>query len=504
MSIVKNGLFASLTALFVVIATGCSSTDSSTGSYNSAAVFDRPLYSTIARNSMAYEGIYRNPVIVVHGFLGARLKSTTTGDTVWGNISGRETISGFADYQLRQLALPMAQGKTLKELKDHIYASELLESFTVRVLGMEFNVNAYNKMLDMLRDAGYNQEGKPLPKNKHFYSLFAFYYDWRRDIPENAARLHEFILQKRAYIQQEYKKLYGIDNYNVQFDVIAHSMGGMVSRYYLCYGNQDLPADGSMPKLDWFGSNYIDKLIVVGTPNAGYLDTFVELTGGLQIDPDAPVLPPAVIGTFPTYYQMLPLTSTRSVVYADDLKGKPVDLFDPQIWIKNKWGLAATDNDEVLKKILPNVKTPMERRAIALDHLAKCLKRAKQFTDALRVDATPPDDVNLYLFLGDAVPTRRTAAVNRDTGSFEITDFEAGDGKVLASSARLDEREGRKWTPFMQSPVKWQTIVHLNAAHMGITLSQEFADNVVFFLLENPTKSQQNSMKKYQITPDKK
>jgi pimeloyl-ACP methyl ester carboxylesterase len=503
MSILKDVFFASLTALFVIMSMGCSSADPSTGSYNSPAVYDRPLYSTIAKNSMAYEGIYRNPVIVVHGFLGARLKNANTGETVWGYITGREAVSGFTDHQLREFALPMAKDKTLKELKDHVYASELLESFTVKVLGMQFNVNAYNKMLDLLGAAGYIQEGKPLPKNKHFYSLFTFYYDWRRDIPENAARLHDFILQKRAYLQQEYKKLYGIDNYNVQFDVLAHSMGGMVSRYYLRYGNQDLPADGSMPKLDWFGSKYIDKLIIVGTPNAGYLDTFVELTSGLQVEPDAPVYPPAVIGTFPTYYQMLPLYSARSVVYADDPKGKAVNLFNPEEWIKNKWGLANPNNDETLKKILPNVKTPEERHAIALDHLAKCLKRAKQFTDALRVDATPPDDVNLYLFLGDAVPTRRTAAVDRNTGTFEITDYEAGDGKVLASSARMDEREGRQWTPFMQSPIKWQTTVHLSAAHMGITLSQEFADNVVFFLLENPTKNQQNSIKKYQTNPAK-
>ncbi len=495
----KNVFSASFVSLFIAMSIGCSSTDPATGSYNSAAVYDRPLYSTIAKNSMAYEGIYRNPVIVVHGFLGARLKSATTGETVWGYITGRETISGFEDYQLRQFALPMEKDKTLKELKDNLYASELLESFTVKVLGMQFNVNAYNKMLDILRNAGYNQEGKPLPKNKHFYSLFTFYYDWRRDIPENAAKLHEFILQKRAYLQQEYKKLYGLENYNVQFDVIAHSMGGMVSRYYLRYGNQDLPADGSMPKLDWYGSKYIDKLVVVGTPNAGYLDTFVELTGGLQIEPAAPAYPPAVIGTFPTYYQMLPLNSSRSVVYADDPKGKAVNLFDPQEWIKNKWGLANPDNDEILKKIIPLVKTPEERRAVALDHLAKCLKRAKQFTDAMRINATPPDDVNLFLFLGDAVPTRRTAMVNRSTGSIEVTDYEAGDGKVLASSARLDEREGQQWTPFMQSPIKWQCIVHLNAAHMGITLSTEFADNVTFFLLENPTRNQQISLKKYQI-----
>lgn len=496
MTVIKKSFYLLFTALCVIASTGCS-TDPSIGSYNSTTVYERPLYSTIAKKSMAYEGIYRNPVIVVHGFLGARLKSSTRDVTVWGSLTGREAIGGISDEQLRAISLPMAEKTPLKDLKDHVYADELLENFSVRVLGMQFNVGAYGKMINILSDAGYVQEGLPLPKDKHFYSLFIFYYDWRRDIPENAAKLHAFIQQKRAYLQQEYKKLYGVDNYNVQFDVLAHSMGGMVSRYYLLYGNQDLPADGALPKLDWAGSKYIDKLVIVGTPNAGYLDTFFELVNGLQIEPMAPVYPPAAIGTFHTYYQMLPLNSTRSIVYADDPNGPPINIFDPEVWIKNKWGLASPAQDETLKIILPTVNTQEERHAIAVDHLTKCLKRAKQFTDAMRVNAVPPDDVDFYLFLGDAVPTRRTAAVDRKTGTFEITDYEAGDGKVLASSARMDEREGRTWTPFMQSPIKWNVVTHLTAAHMGITLSQEFADNVVYFLLENPTKNQQKQWRKY-------
>ncbi len=485
---------ASLMCIMIAVA-GCSSPDASIGSYDSSAVYNRPLHSAIAKKSMSYEGVERNPVIVVHGFLGAQLKDSKTGEMIWGGFTGMNVLKGFSKEQLRGISIPMAMGKPLRDLKNDVQPASILKNVDVRILGLHFNLDAYDKMLEILAKAGYVPEDAPLPQDKHFSSLFVFYYDWRRDLPENAARLHEFILRKRTYLQEQYRKCYGVDDYDVQFDIVAHSMGGLLSRYYLEYGDQDLPADGSMPVLDWRGSTYIDKLVVVATPNAGYLDTFVELQKGLQIAPEIPAYPPGVIGTFPTYYQMLPLLSTRSVVYKDDPDGKPADIFDPELWNKMRWGLADPKHDEALKIILPDAKTAEERHAIAVDHLAKCLKRAKQFTDAMRIDTVPPDDVGLYLFLGDSVPTRRTVEVDRETGDVKVTDYEAGDGKVLASSARIDDREGGQWRPFAWSPIKWQVVIHIFAAHMGITTSLEFADNVSYCLLEMTTKKQAEKRK---------
>ncbi|OGV48089.1 MAG: hypothetical protein A2X49_12820 [Lentisphaerae bacterium GWF2_52_8] len=476
--------------LITFLQVSCSSTDPSVGSYDSIAIYNRPLYSTLAKKSMAYEGVERNPVIIIHGFLGAKLQNTKTGQLIWGEFTGMDLLKGFSNDQLKGISIPMAIGKPLKDLKNDIRPVSILNSVDIRILGMHYNMEAYDKMLEIIANSGYVPEDKPLPEGKNFFSLFVFYYDWRRDLPENAARLHEFIMQKRAYMQEQYKRCYGLPDYDVQFDIVAHSMGGLLSRYYLQYGNQDMPEDGSLPVLGWQGSKYIDKLIIVATPNAGYLDTFVELQKGLQLSPQAPVYPPGVIGTFPTYYQMLPLVSTRSVIYKDDPTRTAIDIFDPEVWKKFQWGLADPKQDEALKIILPNAKTPEERHAIAVDHLEKCLKRAKQFTDAMKVEAAPPDDVALYLFLGDAVPTRRTLEVDRNTGAFKVTAYEAGDGKVLASSARMDDREGGEWKPFADSPIKWQVVIHIFAAHMGITKSQEFADNVSYYLLEMATKKQ--------------
>ena len=499
MRTIRNLFLSSVIVLSSGIPVSCSSTDSSTGSYDSKSVYSRPLYSNIAKQSMAYEGVERNPVIVVHGFLGAKLKNYRTGENVWGEFRGISILKGYSNEQLRGLSVPMETGKSLKDLKNDVRPFSILNNVDVGIMGIHFNIDAYDRMLEILAKAGYVPEGKPLPQGKRFSSLFVFYYDWRRDLPENAGRLNDFILQKKAYMQEQYRKNYGAVDYDVQFDIVAHSMGGLLSRYYLAYGNQDLPEDGSMPKLDWRGSKHVDKVVIVATPNAGYLDTFVEMQEGLSIAPEAPLYPPGIIGTFPTYYQMLPLVSTRSVIYKDDPKGPAVNLFDPDVWERMKWGLLNPKQDESLKIMLPGAKTPGERHAIALDHLRKCLQRAKQFTDALRTDATPPDDVSLYLFLGDSVPTRRTAEVDRNTGAFTVTEYEAGDGKVLASSARMDEREGREWTPFFRSPIRWQMVMHIFAAHMGITSSKEFEDNVCYYLMEATTKKQ--TEKKKQTVP---
>jgi hypothetical protein len=273
-------------------------------------------------------------------------------------------------------------------------------------------------------------------------------------------------------------------------------MGGLLSGYYLRYGDVDLPADGSVPELTWKGGNYIDKVLIVGTPNAGFLDTCQELIYGLQVAPGTPTFPPAMLGTFATYYQMMPVYGFRSVLYEDDLNGAEVDIFDPDVWIQMKWGLADPAQDKYLQVLLPEVKDPLERRSIALDHLSKCLKRAKQFSAAMQVKARPPENVALFLFAGDAIETSRTATVNRKTGEFKVVEYAPGDGKILTSSALFDLREDGYWTPYLRSPITWHGTFFLNAAHMGITKSSVFNSNASFCLLVTPSVKQDKRDKK--------
>ena len=475
-----------LTAIAAVLFLGaCNSTDSAEGSYQSANVYDKPMFGEIARRSADYEGPARNPVIFIHGFLGANLRNRYTGENAWGNFTGRQMLSGFSKNYFRQLAFAMEPGKPLTKLPNKLEAVKLLTNINVRIMALNFDMTAYQSIINILKTSGYIPESQPLPKDKKFYSLFSFYYDWRDDIAANSRRLHQFIMVRKKYLQRKYKKYYGLDNFDVQFDIVAHSMGGLVTRYYLRYGDQDIPPEGKgLPVLDWRGSKNVDKAIIVGTPNAGYLDTCLELTNGLVLDRSLPVFPPGLVGTFPSIYQMMPVSGMRAVVLADK-PGKPeVDIFDPKVWIARNWGLADPGQDQILKVLLPKVDSAEKRREIALDHLRKCLSRAEKFTRAMSIESDPPDDVMLILFAGDAVKTSRCATVNPKTGKLEVIDWAPGDGKILSSSARFDQRIGRKkWSQFIISPIKWRTVINVQGAHMGIMDSYSFIDNMSYYLL---------------------
>ena len=478
--------------VILVLGNGCNML-SATGSYTSNAHLEEEEVSgVIEQKQRSYQGVFRNPIIIVHGFLGANLINSKTHKNVWGTFTGMDGFS-VSDEKMRDLAVPMLKGVPLSGIIDNTIPDGILDTVTVRILGVTIKQNAYKNLIDILKEGGYQPEGQPLQPGRNFNTLFQFAYDWRRDLVWNAKKFHAFIKEKRKYIQEQYKIMYGISDYDVHFDVIGHSMGGLLSRYYLRYGAADLPKEGQTPNITWAGKKFIERLIILGTPNAGYLDTMMEMINGS----DMPPFPPALLGTWVTYYEMLPVSSRKSVV----LKGTntPVDLFSIENWKKYNWGLADPNQIKSLRILLPDAKDDNERREIALDHLSKCLKRAKRFIDTLSVEAKLPEGVKLYLVLGNAVKTSRRAELDPETGKLQVVEYAPGDGKVTVSSALFDRRAGGQWTPFFSSPIHWNSIIQLRAAHMGITTAAPFKDNVLFLLNAVPTARQKEVMNKLDI-----
>ncbi len=469
--------------LAVILQTACS-TSTSSGSYYDPKNYSNAIYGDIARRTFGYEGPHRNPLIVIHGFLGARLKDTDKNENIWGNFSYAEMSKG---EKFPRLAHPMGMGKPLRLLKNDVKAVSLLERSEIEFMGLAFELDNYDRLIQTLQQSGYVPNNAPLPEGKNFYSLFVFYYDWRRDISENAVELENFMQQKKAYLQDRYEKLYGLRNYPVKFDMIAHSMGGLLARYYLLYGGTLLPEDEnrSIPP-SWKGAENVDKLVMIGTPNAGYVDTLLELNRGLQLVAASPIYPKSLTGTFVSYYQMFPDTFGDRIVY--DNTGEPVDYFSEKTWIKYNWGILDPAEDIWLKVLLPDVATPQERRAIAIDHLRKCLTRARQFKRAMLPKRVPPkpDHLDFFLIAGDAVLTNQTLSVNPDTGAIRVKKQDTGDGKVTSSSATFDLRTERVWKWYIDSPIPWTSVYFFQGGHMGIMNSNVFASNLSFLLTTLP------------------
>jgi pimeloyl-ACP methyl ester carboxylesterase len=449
----------------------------------------KPNLAAIYNRSAQYHGSDRNPVILIPGVTGSKLVDAKSGRTVWGAFKG-DYAKPTRPEDVRLMALPMKKESALNDLRDEVYPDGILDRLRISVLGLPINLRAYFHILSALGAGGYRDEtlaqSGAIDYGEGHFTCFQFDYDWRRDNVENAQRLHAFIQEKRTYVLDELRRRDGAAPETVQFDLVAHSMGALLTRYYLRYGAADLPEDGSIPPVTWAGAENVERVVLVGPPNAGTLESIEQLFEGREYGPSLPHYPAAVLGTYPSGYQMLPRQRFGYFVTDPSDRTTVPDMFDPDNWEKNQWGLLAPAEAQTLEWLLPEVPSQRERRAIALDHLRKTLKRARQFTSALDQPASSPETLQLYLIAGDAVPTPAVETIDPGKGRLVVLEHRAGDGAVLRSSALMDERVAGGWSPMLQSPIQWEDVLFLFRGHLGLTKDPVFTDNLLYWLLEDP------------------
>ena len=424
----------------------------------------------------------RNPIVFIPGVMGSKLVETKSAQSVWGEFN-RSYVDPTQGANRRLIALPMERGVPLDRLKSTTEADGTVAEARPRRLPVA--VGAYR---DILQTFGVSSS-RPSSRHRPDYGAsgtfasFEFGYDWRRSLDETARSLEEFLRLATYFVQA----IRG-NCERVKFDVVAHSMGGLVLRYYLRYGGQRLPYDGSLPRITWAGCERISRAIIIGTPNAGSVLAIDRLVNGLPaIHLVHPGLDPFIVGTMPAIYQLLPRTRHRPIVDASGGESN-ADLFDPEFWSFMGWGLAGADGDALLTLQLEDINSPAERRHRALDHLEKCLLNAKIFHQSLDIPAQGPSSLELHLIAGDAIAT--AAAVMGSPGEKRIrfVRYGAGDGTVLRSSALLDERVSGNWKPGLKSPIAWSSVVFAESSHMALTRDRVVINNVLFRLLENPRK----------------
>ena len=201
-----------------------------------------PELGEIYTASAQYENATRNPVIVVPGMMGSKLQHGETGRILWGVFNNKSIDPDVAD-DVRLLCCPI-DGSHLDEFDDGVVAPGVIDTLEIEIAGLSLSHQAYLNILRMLGVGGYRDEelgraGAIDYGDRHF-TCFQFPYDWRRDNACNARRLHDFLLEKKAYVEEQRRQRFGIDE-PVKFDIVAHSMVGSLPSIYQLLPNGPEP-----------------------------------------------------------------------------------------------------------------------------------------------------------------------------------------------------------------------------------------------------------------------
>jgi len=222
----------------------------------------------------------QNPVIVIPGITATSLVDDypLKADEIWTMVFNKEheRIALHPD-DLRYEAVEPA----------HVLAGQLFP--------------LYDDLIRALRHELSPRADKPTP-------VFAFPYDWRMDVQTSARKLSVFVAEviARTKLLRHYA-----DADNLQVDLVAHSMGGLVVCEYLSQ----------------FGrKSGVDKVVTIGTPFLGSVEALVKITTGMSLltGPEPKEREREAARVTPALYQLFPSYTGATIGPG----GNDVDVFD--------------------------------------------------------------------------------------------------------------------------------------------------------------------------------
>jgi pimeloyl-ACP methyl ester carboxylesterase len=414
------------------------------------------------------------PVIMLHGIMGARLSDNQTGEEIWyGNVRKL----AFSDYA--ELALEI-DPETLEPIPSQLQPSGL----TNKVAGKDF----YGKIIRVLEQAGaYHAAtaGHPGKPGEREYYVFA--YDWRQDNVVTAGKLADLVdAIKRDHHDPDLK-----------VDLIAHSMGGLIARYYLRYGREDV-LDSNDFLINFSGAHNVRRTVLLGTPNLGSVGSLHTFLDGYKIGLRS--IPPEALATMPSIYQLFPHSLQQWLVTTE---GKPLDrdIFDTEIWRRFQWSIFSP---EVRQRVIADAENEADGQAwleMMEHYFEKRLERARRFVWSLTVPL-PQDLYKLIVFGGDCSLTPAKLLVEEIDGISEVrlwpgevsqpvagVDYdmlmlEPGDGTVTRASllARGNLDPSIRRHRYIDFPLDYS--LFLCEQHQYITGNVTFQDNLLHALID--------------------
>jgi pSer/pThr/pTyr-binding forkhead associated (FHA) protein len=216
----------------------------------------------------------RKPVVFVPGFMGSEL--WLGNERVWPNVK-------FLFKNPEIFTYPSNYPLEARNIVDEVVIVPNL-----------VKLDQYNRLGDYLvEDLGYERG----------VDFFEFAYDWRQDVRLSASQLADMILNLPI---------------SEPLTVIGHSLGTMVSRYYIeCLG----------------GKERVERVVLMGGPHSGV----VKAATSLLLEAD--LLPFGFLGermrkvlsSFPSSYQILPVYSCAS-----DQNGNRINFLKDETWVEDQ------------------------------------------------------------------------------------------------------------------------------------------------------------------------
>jgi len=419
------------------------------------------------------------PLILIHGTMGSKLRSASTGEQLW---PGKINQLIFSNY--RRLANEI-DPETIEVIKGDIESYAIFDSYS--------GLSIYDEIIDTLTTYGQYQQntlsGKALPGR----NLYVFHYDWRQDNVANAALLSAYIEQ---VLQQH-------PDHN-QVDVVAHSMGGLILRYYQRFGGTDVLADVQRLNAGTIEQQVIQQqphhgfirhAIFLGTPQLGSVKSVARLHQGFDFN--LRNIPVEVQVTMPSVFQLLPHPAS---IWAVDDQGNPLDLdvFDPAMWQRHQWSVY---NPEVQQRIMKHAQSPAageQRIRILQRFFNNQLQRAKAFWQALSPEFEV-DHEGYVIMGGDCDRTLDRLILHQQQERLELLDeismsddhptrsnhrawlYAPGDGQVSKGSLLGQIHDPQTHVTTHTLRIRYPVFVCED--HIKLTQNITFQDNLLHILL---------------------
>ena len=410
------------------------------------------------------------PVILIHGAFGSRLSDKDTNEEHWPGSLWRLLFSDYED-----IVLPI-DAETLNPSTSNLVATDV----TDKVVGKDY----YGAIMQTLEQVGGYARGVPgekqEPSKRHYY---LFVYDWREDNVQTVRKLDALIEQ----IRKDY------ESPDLKVDIVAHSMGGLITRYYLRYGPEDVLNDNNF-LVNGHGFQRINKVILLGTPNLGSVSALLEVLQGLKVGLNR--IPSHVMLTWPSTYQLFPHPIRRSMITLD---GKTLDrdIFDIEIWRRFEWSIF---NPKIRQSIIDEKGAAYYN--LLVNYFNKQIERGRRFVWSLSV-ATPESPVRHIVFGGDCELTPARLLVEEVNGEsmvrlfpdeiekpiadvdYNLLMLEPGDGRVTKPSLFARDALDPTLPRHRYSHFPLDYAMMLCETHDTLTGNIHFQDNLLNILLTN-------------------